>query len=86
MASKRADAIRREKVDENQVEFNARMESLLLAIAEKVGVNLEKSEKAGQGPGPAELAEVMETPQEEEELTKPSEENEDLDEEEGLGW
>ena len=94
MASKRAEAIRREKAEKEQASSNERIEQLLLAIAEKVGVFEEKSSKAGQDPEPAELAEVTETPQEKEEDEKvDSEADEDSDEdvdpedgETGLGW
>ena len=95
MASKRAAAMAHEAADANQAAFNLKMEGYLLAILEKLEIDPnQKSEKAGQDPGPAELAEVTETPQAEEGDSDPSDidppEDVDPDEDEkegkGLGW
>ncbi|MBW2559225.1 MAG: hypothetical protein JRE40_00070 [Deltaproteobacteria bacterium] len=63
MASKRAIAIRREMLARKQLSFNDQMGILLLAIAEKVGVDFDELLEAGLDPEPAELAEVTEPPQ-----------------------
>jgi len=63
MASKRALAIKREMLAKKQLSFNEQMGILLLAIAEKVGVDLDELLKAGPDPEPAELAEVTEPAQ-----------------------
>lgn len=68
MPSKRALAIKREKLARKQLSFNERLEATLDSIEEK----LDKILEAGLDPEPAELAEVTEPPQEKEAPEKKS--------------
>lgn len=70
MASKRALAIKREMLAKKQLSFNEQMGILLMAIAEKIGVDLDELLKAGHSPEPAELAEVTEPAPKKEEPKK----------------